>query len=295
MLIARGDRTLLLRGYGAVRGAPMRPETRFWISSMGKQFVSAAILTLRDEGRLSLDDPLSRWFPDAPPDKSTITIRQLLSHTSGLPQGYLGEQASGNEEAARAILAAPLAQAPGERFLYSNDNYQLAAAIVERASGLSYRDFAQRRFFARLRLRNSGVANGPAGVAPTREPTPTRLIEPQWGIEGHYASAPDMLAWFRALRAGRVLRPASVAELLTPVVALGGGQRAALGWFASATARGTNRVWTRGNDDFGPNSLLYAYPDREMVIVIMSHAGQKTEELSHSRAMLAAIEEALGL
>lgn len=294
VLVARGDRTLLLRGYGRVGGVAMRPDTRFWISSMGKQFVSAAILLLRDEGALALDDPISRWIPDAPPDKGAITLRQLLSHTSGLPQGYRGEEAATNAEAVRSIMAAPLASANQGRFVYSNDNYQLAAAVVERISGLAYREFVRLRFFAPLRLSNSGVASGPAGVAPTRDDTPERLLQPQWGIEGHFASAPDLLAWYRALRAGRVLQPESVRDLWSPAVRIGEGQ-AALGWFVSVTPRGTRRVWTRGNDDFGPNSLLYTYPDQDLAIIILSHAGQKTADISFSRALLAGIEEALGL
>jgi CubicO group peptidase (beta-lactamase class C family) len=295
ILVARGGRPVVLESHGSEGGVAMHPDTRFWISSMGKQFVSAALLSLQDEGRLSLDDPLSRWIPDAPADKRGITIAQLLAHTSGLPQGYRGEQATSNEEAARDILATPLADQPGRRFIYSNENYQLAAAIVERASGRTYREFVSQRFFDRLRLGNIGIASGPgSGVAPTRGGTPRRLLEPQWGIGGHYASIRDLFAWVRALRSGRILSTGSRERLFTPVVALGEGQ-GALGWFVSVTPRGTRRIWTRGNDDFGPNGLIYTYPDRDLTIIVLSHAGQRTSELSHSRAMLAALEQALGL
>src|SRR5947207_9035373 len=86
VLVARGDRVLIDRGYGSIGGVPMRPATRYWISSTGKQFVAAAILLLQEQGKLRLQDPISRWFPEAPPDKRAITIAQLLSHTSGIVQ-----------------------------------------------------------------------------------------------------------------------------------------------------------------------------------------------------------------
>lgn len=295
VLIARGGHILLSRGYGSVGGVPMRATTRYWISSMGKQFVSTAIMALHDQGRLELDDPISRWIPDAPANKAGLTLRQILSHQSGLPQGYVGEEAETNAEAVRGIMAVPLAAQPNQRFIYSNDNYQLAAAIVERISGLSYRDFVTRHFFARFGMRDSGVADGSGDhIAPTREPLPPRLRRPNWGIEGHYASAPDLLRWYRALASGRAIRPASWQAITAPARRISEGETA-LGWFLNATPRGTRRLWTRGNDDYGPNSLIYTYPERDLVIIVLSHAGQRTEDLSQSRAMLAALEQAMAL
>ena len=108
VLVAKGDRVLLDRGYGAVHGVRMRADTRYWISSTGKQFVAAAILLLQEQGKLGLDDPIAGWFPEAPADKRAITIAQLLSHTSCIVQGYEGEESSSNAEAVRRILAVPL-------------------------------------------------------------------------------------------------------------------------------------------------------------------------------------------
>lgn len=294
VLVAKGDRVLLSRGFGSIHGIPMRPATRFWISSTGKQFVAAAILLLQQQGKLSLSDPISRFLPEAPADKGGITIAQLLSHTSGIVQGYEGEGSSSNAEAVRRILAVPLETPRTHQFVYSNENYQLLAAIVERISGLRYQEFEQRHFFAPLHLTNSGIAQGPAGVAPTRDATPDRLKKANWGIEGHYSSAGDLFHWYRALSSGKVLSRASLDQLWSPVVPIGEGQ-AALGWFLTKMPSGTRRVWTRGNDDFGPNSLIYAYPDRDLVIIILTHGGQKTEDISWSRALIGDLEAALKL
>jgi CubicO group peptidase (beta-lactamase class C family) len=294
VLVAMGDRILLNRGYGSVRGVRMRPNTRYWISSMGKQFVAAAILLLEERGKLGLNDPILRWLPEAPADKRAITIKQLLSHTSGILQGYEGEKSSSNAEAVRRILTVPLETSRANAFHYSNENYQLAAAIVERASGLSVQQFERRTFFQPLHMNDTGIAQGPAGVAPTRDPTPARLLKPNWGIEGHYSTAHDLFRWARALSEGRVLSPNSLQELWTPVVPIQEGQ-AALGWFVTTMPSGTRRIWTRGNDDFGPNSLLYTYPQRSLVIVILTHAGQKTDDVSYSRALIADLERTFGL
>jgi CubicO group peptidase (beta-lactamase class C family) len=292
VLIADGDRIALCKGYGVLHGIPMRAATRYWISSMGKQFVSAAILKLQDHGKLHLDDPLAKWFDRTPPDKHSITIRQLLTHTSGLPNGYVGESASSNSEAVRLLLAVPLVQEPGTGFLYSNENYQLAAALVERVSGLSFDVFETQMFFRPLGLRNIGIANGPSNTAPTRDPTPARLSAPNWGIGGHYASAPDLFHWSRALFGGNVLSPEGLHELITPTIRIQEGE-AALAWFVNHTAKGTLRLWTRGNDDYGPNSAIVVYPARGVTMIILTHAGDKPEDLSWSRVVLADLERAL--
>ena len=294
ILVKQGDKVLIDRSVGSIGGVRVRPNSRFWISSTGKQFVSAAIFKLRDDGRISLDDRLDRWLPDVPADKRTITIRQLLSHTSGLPQGYAGEEARDNESAVRSILAIGLAARPGERFIYSNENFYLAAAIVERIAQQSYRRFAEANFFAPLGMTQSGLVHGPAGVLPTKAPTPARLKKAHWGISGHYSSARDLARWFRALEAGTILKPGSVAEMWRPVAKIGEGE-AASGWFVSTTPRGTKRIWTRGNDDFGANSLIYGYPDRDIVIVILTHSGDKPDGPSWSRAVVGELEEALAL
>jgi len=294
VLVARGGRVILDRGYGLLHGVRMRRGTRYWISSTGKQFVAASILLLQQQGKLSLDDPIARFFPEAPLDKRAITVRQLLSHTSGIVQGYEGEESSSNAEAVRRILAVPLETPRTHRFLYSNENYQLAAAVVERVSGLTYQRFERKHFFVPLGMNDTGIAGGPAGVAPTREPTPDRLRKPNWGIEGHYSTASDLFRWYQALRGGRVLGKSSLDQLWTAAVPIGEGE-AALGWFITTTPRGTRRVWTRGNDDFGPNSLIYPYPDRDLVIVILTHAGQKNDDISWSRALVGDLEAALAL
>lgn len=294
VLVAQGDRVLVEGVYGSMKGKPLPPDGRFLIASAAKQFTSTSLLKMQDLGRLDLDDPIGTHLAGVPVDKRSITIRQLLSHTSGLPQGYDSESATNRQDAARAILKIPLTAAPGERFQYSNENYQLGVAVVEATSGRNYFEFVRDEMFRPAGLHDTGQLDGPTSVeklSPTAGLLPPRLIHLRWGGFGFYTTARDFFSWYRAVRSG-LLSPQSLAELFAPTAKTGEGH-AALGWFVGTTAAGDERVFTRGNDDVGSSSALYAYPGSDTVIIVLSHAGQKSEELSWARAVHTRIEEIL--
>lgn len=295
VLVAEGPRVLLSRGYGSAGGAPIAADDRFWIASTGKQFVAAAILLLAERGELSLDDPLGRFFPDAPAALAPVTLAMLLSHNSGIGQSYASEGRPDRASALAAMFAEPPEGEPGSGFRYSNSNFQLAAAVVEAVSGTAYRDFVRDNLFAPAGLAGTGFAGDGGATAAIEGPLPPRLAGRSWGSEGVYSTAPDLFRWVRALRSGGILAPADAARLFAPVpgVAISGGG-AALGWFTGRTAGGTAFVFTRGNEDFGANSLIYVYPERDVTIVVLSHAGD-AGELSWSRTILGDLENALGL
>lgn len=295
VLVAQGDRVLADGVHGSLKGKPLPPEGRFLIASAAKQFTSTALLKLQESGRLDLDDPIGKYLPDVPADKSPITIRQVLSHTSGLPQGYDSESTTNWRDAARAILRLPLTAAPGEKFQYSNENYQLGVALVEGISGRRYEEFVRTELLGPAGLRDTGQLDGPAAVrrlSPTLEPLPPRLLDIPWGGFGYHTTTRDFYSWYRTVRSGSLLRPQSVAELFAPIAKIGEGY-AALGWFIGATAGGEERIFTRGNDDVGSNSVIYAYPKSNTVIIVLSHAGDKNDEMSWARAVHARIEAIL--
>jgi CubicO group peptidase (beta-lactamase class C family) len=296
VLVARGKATLLDAAYGSERGVVMRSDTRFWVASVGKQFTSAAVLRCQEKGWLLLDDAIGRFFPNAGADKQGVTVRRLLGHLSGLDQSYVSEGASDRETAVREMLALPLAGAPGKTFRYSNSNYQLAVAIVEVASGRPYSEFVRNELWRTADLRDTGFAGEPGArsVAPARGDTPPRLATGDWGGEGVYSTTHDLLRWHRALRSGRVLSPASVDRLFEAVAPIGEGE-VALGWFLGRTGRGSRRIFTRGNEDFGANALVYAYPDSETVIIVLTHAGDADDGTSWSRRVHATLEALLSL
>jgi D-alanyl-D-alanine carboxypeptidase len=291
ILVARGNRILLNRGYGVVAGVNVRADSRFWIASGGKQFTSAAILKCVQQGRLKLDDPITRFLPDVPPDKRTITVRQLLSHLSGLGQSYASEEETDRAVAVRRMLADSLVDSTGKRFHYSNSNYQLAVAIVEIVTGRDYKSFVQQELLSPLSLRNTGFSGsvGARQVLPAVAAMPARLRFSYWGGQGYYSTTADLFHWYKALRDGKVVVPAIAQVLFEPVTPIQEGQ-AALGWFIGKTEKGETRIFTRGNEDWGPNALLYAYPAHDAVIVILTHAGNAPDSTSWSRKVLGQLE-----
>jgi CubicO group peptidase (beta-lactamase class C family) len=297
VLVAVAGKVVLDRAYGEMGGAPLRPTSRFWIASIGKQFTAVAILRAQERGLLRLDDPISRFFPEAPADKAKTTIRHLLTHQSGLPQAYASNGIADRAAAVRAILAQPLVVPAGTRFSYSNDNYHLAAAILEIVTGRPYERHVRDELLRPIGLKDTGFAGTreARSVVPARGPLPARLRTRNWGNVGAgamFSTTRDLYRWFVALREGRLLRNDSVAQMFKPYVAIQEGS-SGLGWFLSVSPAGARRIFTRGNDDFGPNGLIYGYPDTEAVVVVLSHAGQKDGDVSFSRAAQAAIETVL--
>jgi CubicO group peptidase (beta-lactamase class C family) len=158
LAIVRGGRTVKTAAYGMANlewQTPATPETVFEIGSITKQFTASAILLLAQEGKLSVDDKISKYLKGTPPGWSEISIRHLLTHTSGL-KNYTG---LGGFEAGRHLTQArfiaqiavhPLDFPPGEKWAYCNTGYNLLGYIIENASGKNYWDFMEQNIFAPL-------------------------------------------------------------------------------------------------------------------------------------------------
>ena len=159
--IVQDGRTAYAKAYGAARrnpGVPSTPATRYAIDSISKQFTATALLLLAEQGRLSLDDPIAKWFPELHA-AAAVTLRQLLTHTSGIrdywPQDFLTSEMT-RPTTTTAILdewaQRPLDFAPGEDWQYSNTGYVLAGAVVEKVSGETLFEFLSRHVFAPLHM-----------------------------------------------------------------------------------------------------------------------------------------------
>ena len=294
ILVQDRGQIVLDKGYGKIQGVAMTSDTRFWLASLGKQFTAAAILKCQDKGWLTLNDPITRFISAVPQEKKGINIKQLLAHQSGLASTNVSETATNRAEAVAGILSQPLADRPGARFIYANDNYQLAAAIVEIASKSRYEDFVFTELFKPISLDNTGQIDSSRDpkVAPVKGKRPKRLSERKWGQQGYYSTTQDLLSWYNALRAAKILSKKSVDEMFQPTVKIQEGF-AALGWFLGTTDKGTPKIFDRGNEDFGANSLIYSYPETDTVVIVLTHAGNKNEDQSWSRAVHAEIERIL--
>ena len=230
ILVARGDQILFRQAYGMADADQRRPSqlnTRFRLASVSKQFTAAAILKLQDEGKLTVGDPVCRWIQPCPAAWAPVRIHHLLSHSSGIPD-LMARPAWGLRRVTPATLdeltedskAFRLSFPPGTKVRYDNAGFNLAAAIVEKASGMAFADYLQTAFFDPLGMTDTGVgetadlamghANFPEGL--TTQPQANVSIVA--GAGALYSTLDDMLAWQRALHHGQVLTPFSYAQMI---------------------------------------------------------------------------------
>ncbi len=206
-------------------------DTPFRIGSVSKQFTAAAVLRLAEQGRLSLDDPLTKFFPEFPRGEK-VTLRHLLTHRSGLAN-YTSKPEFPSR-VTRPIAPAELIAwfrddppdfAPGEKFAYSNTNYFLLAEIVAQVSGQAFDQFLRDEFFRPLGLKSTGVfrnSDPPPGVAKgysydAGKFTPATDWDMSWagGAGALFSTVGDLCLWTEALHGGRVLQPGSLQAMCT--------------------------------------------------------------------------------
>ncbi|NYI94626.1 CubicO group peptidase (beta-lactamase class C family) [Streptomonospora nanhaiensis] len=242
--VVRDGETVHEAGYGeGLGGAPLTEHSRLRIGSVAKSFTAFAVLRLADEGRVDLDAPVTRYLPDFRPDRG-ITLRQLLSHTSGLPSPVVVAPATTLEEGVARIAEWELSAEPGTSYAYSNANYWVAARVVEAVAGRPFGDHLAERVFAPLGMDDTVGTTTPSepveglvpghvtaygGALPAPEPEAMN-----GGAGGVVSTAHDMAAWLAMQQRGgigpdgrRLLSEALVEESRNRQPHAG---RAGLGW-----------------------------------------------------------------
>ncbi len=232
VLVARGDEILFRQAYGTAdvaTGRPLRIGDRFRLASISKQFTAAAILKLQDDGKLTVGDPVCQWVQPCPAAWAPLKIHHLISHTSGIPD-LMARPGWGARRTTPATLdeltedskAFRLSFEPGTKVRYNNAGFNLAAAIVEKASGQTFPAYLQSAFFEPLGMKDTGFdddsdlgivtghANFPAGLTAQRNPN----VSIVYGAGALYSTLDDLLVWVRALNSGHVLSAYSYAQMI---------------------------------------------------------------------------------
>lgn len=282
VLVASGDEATC-RGFGlADRESDVRAgcDTVYDLMSMTKQFTAVAVLRLAQEGELSLDDRLGRFFDDVPADKRSISVRHLLAHDSGLPES-LGDDYDPltRDQLIRRALGAPLVAEPGEGFGYSNVGYSLLAAVIEEVSGRSYEEYLSTALFGPAGMTSTGyvlpawpreqiAVEYDARGRPQGRPDEHPWLDdgPSWHLRGNggmLSTADDVLRWHRALVAGDLLDDELLDELFEAREPLGipGFEdfHAAYGWTVGPFEGGRLATHSGGNDwSYGVLALTLA-------------------------------------
>jgi CubicO group peptidase (beta-lactamase class C family) len=299
ILVAKDGHPIYRRAFGQANRewrVANTPETEFRLGSITKQFTAAAILQLAEQGKLSLDDPISKYY-DAPAAWSDITIKHLLTHTSGIPSytalpGFFAGPLSRTEMKPEAIVALtrdkPLDFKPGARFAYDNTGYVLLGIVIEKASGQRYAAYLQDHIFGPLGLKHTGydvsetiLPNRAAGYdkrAGAVINTPYLAMSLPYAAGSLYSNVDDLLAWDIALRSGKVISPASVTAMFTDY-----GFKYGYGQFLDV--RDGKRYWQHGGGINGFTTMLARYPDQGVTLVVLSNVtssdpGAVTEALT---------------
>ena len=307
IVVARGD-DLYVKTYGDAKLAPKTPATpemRYKIASNSKHIAAAAVMVLVQEGKLSLDENVARFLPDLT-RANEVTIRMLLSHTSGYQDYYPLDYVAPfmqQDVSATDILdhwaKMPLDFEPGTRWQYSNTNYVIVGQIIEKITGMPLIGFLRARFFGPLGMhspvditRETWSKDDPDGhtqfaLGPARQ---SKLEGNGWMYAaGELAmTARDLAKWDAALMSGKVLKPESL-KVLTREVLLKGGSATgyALGLGVGKTARGTRR-WSHTGGAAGFLSQNTLFPDERISITVLTNG----EGRAYS-AIAAKIEEIL--
>ncbi|MGB8886852.1 MAG: serine hydrolase domain-containing protein [Candidatus Korobacteraceae bacterium] len=310
--IVQNGKIAYVQAYGDARLDPNTAATsamRYSIGSISKQFTATAILLLAEEGKLSLDDPVSKYVPGLTRGNE-ITIRELLSHTSGYqdywPQDYVPPlmlQPISAEGIMDRWARKPLDFDPGTKWQYSNTNYVIAGVIVEKVSGMPLLQFLSQRVFTPLAMKSVADTNenklpptDPGGylryaLGPPR-PAPKEGRGWMFAAGELAMTAADLARWDISIIDQTVLKPASYREMETEVVLKNGvGTRYGLGMFV--TSANGHRVLEHGGEVSGFTADNIVLPDDKMAVVVLTNqdAAEAASEIgSQVRSLLVGAE-----
>jgi CubicO group peptidase (beta-lactamase class C family) len=286
VLVEAAGRVVLHRAYGfadAARRRRMTLSTGVGVASISKQFTAACILGLGEAGRLSLDDTLAVFFDAVPAEKSAITVRQLLTHRSGLRSRYQEDfEPAHRREMLAGILDTPLAFPPDSQWQYSAANYNLLAAIVEHASGMAYADCVETTLLRPAGMQHSFVMHGGdpqravsrsyLGWEDRGSPVTWPRNWRNFGAGDLVSTAADLYRWDRALRGGRIFSLQTCKRYLSPLAPVEEGVDYGYGLFFHRDDDGRLMIEHGGDAALGFNGSFYRYPDEGFLVLITCNA-----------------------
>jgi CubicO group peptidase (beta-lactamase class C family) len=304
VLVVRNGKAVFRHGYGVTdlrTKQPIDGQTNFRLASFTKQFTATCIMLLARDGKLHYDDHLTDFFPDFPAYGKTITVRNLLNHTSGLEdyeELMMKQRPNTPPENVPQILDAGVLKLlerqtatkfpPGSKWEYSNSGYAVLAMIVEKVSGKPFGQFLQERIFTPLKMTNTlayekgknEVAHRAYGHTKTDnhwQETDQSSTSAVLGDGGIYSSIDDLEKWDRSLRLHTLLTAAEMKPALTPVqpvdgrAILDGGKpiNYGFGWFLSPYRE--HERMSHDGDTIGFRTTIQRFPDDELTIIVLAN------------------------
>lgn len=272
------------------RGVPLGSDSILEAGSVSKQFTAAAVLLLAADGRLSIDDPIRKYVPEVPDYGTPITIRQMLTHTSGLRDWGSVAGIGGWPRTTRAYTHAHVIDIlsrqtalnfpPGTRWSYSNSGYNLAAILVARVSGMPFADFTRQRIFEPLGMTSTSWRDDFTRIEPRRalaysledDGYHTQMpFENVHGNGGLLTTVGDLLIWAGNLRSHKIGGAAFVAEQVTPGRFSDGRQHEYGMGLRTKTYRGAKEIWHSGSTA-GYRAYLTTFPEHRTSVAVLCNA-----------------------
>lgn len=295
LAVCRDGKLLKAGGYGLANvelNVPVTPETIFQTGSVGKQFTAMAILMLAEEGKLGLDKKIQKYLPESPAAWKDVTIRNLLTHTSGIAD-YGGEEDTmgkgvinfrkdyTEEELIQAFAKMPMDFAPGEKWQYSNTGYVLLGIIIHRVTGEFYGDFLQQRIFRPLGMNATRIISE-ADIVPHRS-SGYRIVKgvlknQEWvapslntTADGAlYTNVLDLAKWDAALYSKQLVKESSYQAMWTPVQLNSGKTYPyGFGWFLAQ--QGNKRVVSHDGAWQGFTMSIVRHLDDHLTVIVMTN------------------------
>ena len=287
VLIAYKNNVLLSNGYGLAdreHKIPNTAQTRFRLGSITKQFTAMAILILEAQGKLSVEDPVCNYLSDCPPAWKNITIDNLLTHTSGIPDytrfpDYRSTMAtpSSPTQTMERFEDLPLDFNPGEKWSYSNSGYIVLGYIIEQVSGQTYEDFLKQSIFIPLKLNNTGYDHNSndlaVGYADRYSNLPFDFIDMSipYADGALFSTIEDLYHWDQALDTEQLIPQAYLNKMFTPHVSIPNTE----GWFYGygwniGQERG-HPIISHGGSINGFVAMNARYPKEQITIIVLSN------------------------
>ena len=289
--VVRGRDTVVMKGYGLAdmeNDVPATAQTVFRIGSVTKQFTSAAIMRLVEQGKVSLDDDVTKYVPNAPVQGQKVLVRHLLNHTSGIPSYTDVGPAFGRRmrldlspDSLLAIVRTDSLQfEPGSHFYYNNTGYYLLGMIIEKVTGRKYGEYLNETFFTPhglsstmycsvspiIKRRAQGYERGPNGLVNASYIS----MELPYAAGSLCSTVGDLVAWTRLLHSGKIVSAPSFQAMTTPVK-LPVPRPMAYGFGLVSDTLGSHRRIQHGGGINGFISSLAHYPNDSLTIVVLAN------------------------
>lgn len=289
--VVRNGKTVLADGYGlanVARSVPVTRDTVIQIGSITKSFTASGIMVLVQQGKLAVDDPISRYLPETAPGWKGITIRHLLTHTSGISQDWSQvpeeqrRQADSPEAVVRCLSQVPLDFPPGERHSYCNAGYAALGRTIEVVSGKPLELFLDEEIFRPLQMHGTAKTFTDVGILSTGYYQEGAVLKEAvsrraWGNGFFVSTVMDLAKWDAALYTDQPLKQSTLAQMWTPAKLNDGSTiDYGFGWVVEGD-RGHRVIWHNGGGG-GCSTVIKRLPENRLTVIVLTNRDGVNEQ-----------------